>query len=44
MAGLRDRIVEKIKESPEFQRLTTGRVVAATAHAAAGPTEDEIPF
>lgn len=44
MAGLRDRILEKIKESPEFQRLTTGRVVDATARVAGGPTEDEIPF
>jgi hypothetical protein len=44
MNGLRDRIVEKIKASPEFQRLTTGRGMEATAHAAAGPTEDEVPF
>ena len=45
MVGLRDRILDKIKESPEFQKLTTGRGIEAKAAAKASePTEDEIPF
>jgi hypothetical protein len=47
MAGLRDRIIEKIKESPEFQRLVTGRGIEANSkltQAAAEVAEEEIPF
>jgi hypothetical protein len=47
MAGLRDGILAKIKESPEFRKLTTGRGVAAGGQRkqeAEEATEDEIPF
>jgi hypothetical protein len=45
MHGLRDKIVEKIKASPEWASLNTGRGVV---HSAADPVyeevEDEVPF
>jgi hypothetical protein len=47
MNGLRDRIVEKIRESPEFKALTTGRGIEANNklnQASAEAAEDEIPF
>jgi hypothetical protein len=47
MAGLRDRIVEKIKESPEFKSLITGRGIEANNRlnqASTEVAEEEIPF
>jgi hypothetical protein len=47
MSGLREPILAKIKESPEFQRLVTGRGTESNskfAKAAVEVVEEEIPF
>lgn len=45
MVGLRDRIVEKIKSSPEWARLNTGRpAVAGMEHVEFVEGVDDIPF
>jgi hypothetical protein len=45
MNGLRDKIVEKIKASPEWASLNTGRgVVQSTADPVYEEVEDEVPF
>ena len=46
MDGLRDRILEKIKESPEYKSLMTGHAVTTTGsqRAAAEIVEADIPF
>lgn len=44
MAGLRDKIVEKIKNSPEWSKLNTGRGAAVGADPVYEMTEDEVPF
>jgi len=45
MVGLRDAIVEKIKSSPEWKKLNTGRgPVRSTADPVYEEVEDEVPF
>jgi hypothetical protein len=47
MAGLREPILAKIKESPEFRKITTGRGIEANNklhQASAEVAEEEIPF